>query len=83
MSTQQILKDYLNRELRGGQSGELADDDDLLLSGIVDSIGVMRLVAFIEETFSVTVPPEDVTIENFSTIKDIGEYVRGRLGDPE
>jgi len=45
----------------------LSDDDDLLTSGLVDSLGMMSLVAFIEEQFGVAVPPEDVTLETFST----------------
>ena len=56
----------------------ISSEEDLLLSGLVDSIGVMRLVAFIEETFEIQVPPEDVTIESFSTVDAISSYVAGR-----
>jgi acyl carrier protein len=35
----------------------------------------MRLITFIEQEFQVKVQPEDVTIENFSTIKIISDYL--------
>lgn len=54
----------------------LTADDDLLLTGLVDSLGVMRLVAYIEDTFAVSVHPGDVTIENFRTIADMTRYIQ-------
>ena len=35
----------------------------------------MRLIAFIEETFGIQVPPEDVTIERFRSVSTIAEYL--------
>jgi acyl carrier protein len=50
-------------------------DDELLLSGLVDSLGVVRLIAHIEEQLGVKVPPEEVTLENFQTVRAIGEFL--------
>ena len=57
---------------------EIANDDDLLLSGLLDSMSVMRLVLHLETTFSVTVPPEDVVIENFTSVETIAAYLERR-----
>ena len=74
--TQKIL-DFIHRNLLGGRAGtQLAPEDDLLGSGLVDSIGMMQLVAFVEEEFKLKVPPEDMTIENFMTVEAIGEYLK-------
>jgi acyl carrier protein len=59
---------------------DIGEQDDLLLSGLVDSIGVMRLVAFIEEESGKRVPPEDVVIEHFATIEHITRYLEAREG---
>lgn len=53
-------------------------DDELLMSGKVDSIGVMQLVAFVEDTFGVDVPAEDVTLETFRSVTAIAAYVSQR-----
>ena len=54
---------------------ELSPEDDLLGSGLIDSMGVMRLVGFVEETFKIKIPPEDIIIENFMDVKAITNYV--------
>jgi D-alanine--poly(phosphoribitol) ligase subunit 2 len=58
--------------------GTLADGDDLLLSGLLDSLSVVRLVAFLETDLGVAVPPEDVTLEHFQSIEAIAGYLEGR-----
>jgi acyl carrier protein len=67
------IQEYVVNELLSG--AEIGEHDDLLLSGLVDSLGVMRLVAHIEQRYGITVPPQDLTIENFATIADITSYV--------
>jgi acyl carrier protein len=57
----------------GGVS--LSWDDSLIKSGIVDSLGILRLVAFIEENFSVMVDDTEVVPENFETINAMSSLV--------
>ena len=64
--------------LRGGQ---VADDDNLLLTGRLDSLAVMSLVAFIETEFQIAVPFEEVLIENFETVDAITAYVSAKRED--
>ncbi len=70
------IRNFIVTELLSGQ--QIGDDEDLLISGLVDSLGVMRLVTYIEDQFAAAIPPEDVTIENFGTISTIGDYVERR-----
>lgn len=75
------LLTFLNQEILAAPEGEgCAADDELLLSGIVDSISVMRLVGHVEDAFGVVIPPEDVTIERFETVSAIAGYVIERRG---
>jgi len=67
-------------------SEELLEDDDpidandnLLADGMVDSMGMLRLVAHIDEKWNIRVPPDDFTIENFKTIAAIEAYLTSRL----
>lgn len=77
--TEQTVRDeiteFVRVELAGDPAMELAPDVELLITGVVDSMGAVRLVAFVEDTWGVRVPPQDVTIENFGTIGDIASYV--------
>ena len=67
----------MNDIVRNGET-ELAEDQDLLMSGLVDSLGVMRLVGFIEETSGITIPAEDVLLENFGSLSQINAYLLSR-----
>ena len=54
---------------------ELENDQSLLGQGIVDSMGVMEMLQFLEDEFGVRVPEEDVTEEKIGTLGDIADYV--------
>lgn len=73
------LSQFLSEEILTGAPGSaVGPDDDLLASGLLDSLGVMQLVWFIEREFGLEVPPEDVTIEHFQSISHIADYIAGR-----
>ena len=74
----QILT-YIKDNFMNGQSDEeLMPADDLLGSGILDSMGFMRLIMFIETELDTKIPPEDMTIENFMTVDSITAYLKER-----
>ena len=50
---------------------EIGPEDDLLNTGLLDSIGVIKLIAYIEEEFGIAVPPEEMVIENFISVQAI------------
>ncbi len=50
-------------------------EDDLLSQGIIDSMGIMQLVNFIEGKFGVTITPEDVIPENFHSLQALKEFI--------
>ena len=78
MDTTSKLIQYIREELLGGQ--EVSAEQDLLSDGMIDSIGMVRLVTFLDEEFNVSVPPEDFTIENFGSVSNIDGYLRSKLG---
>jgi acyl carrier protein len=57
----------------------LGETDSLLERGIIDSMGVMELVAFMESEFGVTVGDDDVTEENLGSLRAIGGFVSARV----
>lgn len=50
-------------------------DEDLLLTGQIDSLGIAALIAYLEELRGAAIPPKDVTLENFATIAAMTEYL--------
>ena len=66
-----------NELLTNNQS--VTPEQDLLTSGLIDSLGVMRLVAHIESHWDITISPGDVTLENFCTVNTIVDYVDSKI----
>ena len=60
--------------------GPIAADTDLLLSGAVDSLGVVRIVDWLEERLDIEIDPADVVLENFVTVDAMVAYVGRRAG---
>ncbi|OGO25491.1 MAG: acyl carrier protein [Chloroflexi bacterium RBG_16_52_11] len=77
MSIETQIKDYIARNLLFSDNGfPYGDEVSFLEEGIVDSIGVMELVAFVEENFSIKVDDLDVTPENFDSVNRMAAYIR-------
>lgn len=70
------LQAFISEKLLGGRA--ISVDEDLLLTGLVDSLGVMTLVAHIEESIGAPVPMEDVILENFASVAAITTYLSTR-----
>jgi acyl carrier protein len=58
---------------------DLADDESMMKTGIMDSTGVLELVAFIESTFEIKVEDEELIPENLESIKNIVSYLERKL----
>ena len=73
MSAKEAVRSFVQKELApSADDGAIADDSNLIDLGIIDSMGVMKLMTFVEETFSITVNPDDLMPENFETLNAIG-----------
>lgn len=57
----------------------VSDDESLLRGGIMDSLGVMELVGFVEQSFGLNVPDGDVTEAHFAAIARVARYVAERV----
>jgi acyl carrier protein len=79
MSVRDRIRHFIEEELDLQAVGLEADTP--LLNGILDSLGLMQLVAFIEEEFGLTLDFADVTIEHFRTLGDLEQLVDEKLAE--
>lgn len=78
MTTQSILAEYIEKELAKGRKSHIDYEEDLLSEGIIDSLGILQLVAFIEDKFGIQIEDEDVVLENFQSISALTSYLETR-----
>jgi acyl carrier protein len=70
------IKEFIITEVNpelGLQS--LADDEPLIESGIVDSLGVLKIMSFLDEAFGVDLSSEEIKLENFRDVRTICDLV--------
>ncbi len=70
------IQNFVSQSLLNGRT--IAADEDLLLSGLLDSLGVMTLVAHLEQQLDSVIPAQDITMENFTSVKTISNYLASR-----
>ena len=78
MNIEDELKSHIASELASGGAEEL--DFDTNLVGLVDSTGVMELTVWIESTYGFSVEIDDITPENFGTIRRLAAWIRKSTG---
>ena len=59
----------------------LTPDEDLLEQGIVDSLGLMKLIVYMEETFRIKISDEDIIPENFKSLNSMANLIEKRIAD--
>ncbi len=74
----ETVKQFIVDNFLFGDGAKLADDTPLFEKGIIDSTGVLELVAFIEDNFNVTVTDEELVQDNFSSLSAIEKFLQSK-----
>ena len=58
---------------------EFNDDDLLVCKGVIDSLGIIRLVGFLEDRFRISIPDGDITENHFASLNTLERFVKSRI----
>ncbi|MDX2165628.1 MAG: acyl carrier protein [Deltaproteobacteria bacterium] len=61
---------------------DVGDEDSLLDAQVIDSLGILELVAYVEQAFAIAVGDDDLTAENFQSIAALARFVERRRSAP-
>lgn len=70
------LRDFILNEF--GEEREiktLNPEDDLIKQGLVDSVGVLQIINFIEQTLKKRIPDTEISVDNFRSINTMAELI--------
>ena len=80
MPLNEELRQFVSDNFLFGKNGaKLADDDSFLDKGIIDSTGVLELVAFLQERYGLQIDDRDLIPENLDSINNLSKFVGSRL----
>ena len=75
MSTDRLIEELVD-ELSSILGQEVSIDEDLLFEGGLDSFGIMQVVAYLEDTYSIRVPDDKLATANFASARIIADWVQ-------
>lgn len=76
MDVKEEIRQYVAENFLFSDNGfELDNDESFLEAGVVDSLGVLELVTFVEENFDVQVPDEEIVPDNFDSVNRLADYI--------
>ncbi|MEU9087325.1 phosphopantetheine-binding protein [Streptomyces sp. NPDC048357] len=76
MSNIDTIKNFVITEfLPGTPASELAVDHDLLNDGVIDSLGVLKLIAWVEDRFELAIGDADLDPNNFRSVEAIDTFI--------
>lgn len=67
--------------LYGNDGDDLGSDTSLLKRGVIDSTGVLELVAFVEERYGITVADDELVPDNLDSISRISDFITRKQGN--
>jgi acyl carrier protein len=80
MDIENQIRHYISKNLLYSDNGfTFSDDVSFLEEGIVDSIGVLELVSFVEEEYKISVRDQDVTPDNFDSVTRLAGFIRRNI----
>ncbi|MBU8894064.1 hypothetical protein DRW03_12975 [Corallococcus sp. H22C18031201] len=75
-----IIRDHIDQEfLFRSRDAGLTEEDSLISRGVIDSMGLFRLVNFLERRFAICVSPPDIVMDNFRSLQAIRVFTLARL----
>ncbi len=79
METKEKVRQFIKNNFYAASSSDLTDDASLLDLGIVDSTGILEVVAFVEDEFEVTVDDAEMLPENLDSINNITAFIERKM----
>lgn len=76
--TEQVRRFILEAYLFGDEQRMPADSESLMRSGVLDSTGVLELIEFLEDEFSITVEESETVPANLDSVDGLVGYVTGK-----
>jgi len=80
VETSKAITRFITHEILSGISDDaIGETDALIESGIIDSMGIMKLIAFVEREFGVQFAGDELVPDNFENIGAISRLINEKL----
>lgn len=79
MDIESAVERFLIDEILFGSRSSIAPDESLTSSGILDSLGLLRLISYLESQYGITLEGDEMVPDHFETLKSIKSLVESKI----
>ena len=79
MEHKQAIRKFVVENFLFGEANGLKDETSFLEEGIIDSTGILELVTYLEDEYSITVEDEELIPENLDSISNVASYLERKI----
>jgi len=80
LSSKELIRKFIVSQLaKTKEHTTVTDQDNLITNGLIDSLGIMQLISYLEETFSIMIKDEEIVPDYFESIEAISLLLQGKL----
>ncbi len=79
MEIEDKIREFILKNLYSSEDSFIGDADSFLETGVIDSMGVMELVGFVQKEFGLEVAQQEIVVENFDSVRKLADFVRKKL----
>jgi acyl carrier protein len=76
------IRRYVISHFPLARARDLGDEESLLDTQVIDSLGILQLVTYLEDAFAIEVTDDDLSPENFDSIGALARFVARRYRQP-
>lgn len=73
---QETIREFILKAFPAARLKKIQDQDNLLDNGIVDSLGVLDIVGFLEAQFGLSISDDELELEDFASIEALARFVQ-------
>ena len=79
MLNRESIRQFIVETFLFGNGDRLEDEMSFLENGVIDSTGILELIMFLEETYSITIADDELVPENLDSISNIANFLEEKL----
>lgn len=72
------IRDFIMEQFPLARQRDISNEDSLLDDGLIDSMGTLEVVMYLEEAFNILLEDEDLVMDNFASITTLAEFVEAK-----
>lgn len=81
MNYEQKVREFITEKFLFGEDDKLTNETSLYDTGIIDSTGMLEIIAFLEETFNIRIEDDELIPGNLENIKCITKFLERKLNE--